>query len=327
MTPRTRTVATWAFRIAMLALCVLTVTHHDPAGIGFAALIALEPFTNVTASGLNTMTTQRIYPNTLEYLVLVLGGGTAPTKAQVSNIKIRLGQKPIWDVGNVTAAGSVIDAIAKYEGRVTTSTILVLPFSNPFARTPQQQFQGAIDFGSVNVRDMTFEITLTGGTTPTLTMYAQVSPPKLLTAAENLLFRAILKTPLSPSAATSYAPFLINYNQSGGALLRRLVFTPTSTPALLVTATEIKRDGLDIYEQIAATTTNAIESELFPHTPQTNYLFFDVIEDNIEKKALTSIRQDSKGNISIIPQQILLSNSGAGTYDVYADVLANLNGL
>jgi hypothetical protein len=42
---------------------------------------------------------------------------------------------------------------------------------------------------------------------------------------------------------------------------------------------------------------------------------------------LTTIRKDSKGNVSLIPQQILTSLSGGGTFDVVADVFANLNGL
>jgi hypothetical protein len=169
---------------------------------------------------------------------------------------------------------------------------------------------------------MTFEVTLAGGTAPTLSAIAEVAPPKVLDAQSNVLFRALLRTPLSPGAAATFAPQLINYGQAGGALLRRLFFF-----SALVTALEIKRDGLDIFEQIPLALNNAIQSEQFPHAPQANIFTYDVIEDDIESKALTTIRKDSKGNVSLIPQQILTSLSAGGTFDCVADVFANLNGL
>ncbi len=284
--------------------------------------ILLEPFQNVQATGVAQLTTQRIWPNTLEYISLVLGGTTF-TKAMITSLQVRLGQKPIWNLGfGNTNAGTDIQTINSYEGRGTTATLLTLPFADPFARTPKQQYLGAIDFGAVGVRDLTLLVTITGATAPTLTAWAEVAPPKTLDAASNLLFRAILETPLAPAAAGTFVPFLINYGQAGGALLRRLVFA-----SALVTALEIKRDGLDIFEQIPLAVFNAMETEIFPHVVQANYAIYDAIEDFIESKALTSVRADSKGNISLVPQQILISHSGAGAYNVYADVLANLNGL
>lgn len=281
------------------------------------AKIQLEPFQNVSAAGTALLTTTRIWPNTLEYIAITLGGGVPPTKAQISRLLVRLGSKPIWDL-----TGAELASICLYEGRTATATVLILPFANWFARSIPEQYLGAIDFGQVGVRDMTFEVTLAGGTTPTLSAIAEVAPPKVLDQQSNVLFRALLRTPLSPGAAATFAPQLINYGQAGGALLRRLFFF-----SALVTALEIKRDGLDIFEQIPLALNNAIQSEQFPHAPQANIFTYDVIEDDIESKALTTIRKDSKGNVSLIPQQILTSLSGGGTFDVIADVFANLNGL
>lgn len=281
------------------------------------AKIQLEPFQNVSAAGTALMTTSRIWPNTLEYLAITLGGGVAPTKAQLTRVLVRLGSKPIWDI-----TGAEMASISLYEGRTATATILILPWSNWFARSIPEQYLGAIDFGQVGVRDLTLEITIAGGTTPTLSAIAEVAPPKVLDAQSNVLFRALLRTPLSPAGAATFAPQLINYGQAGGALLRRLFFF-----SAVVTALEIKRDGLDILEQIPLALINAIQSENFPHAPQANIYTYDVIEDDIESKALTTIRKDSKNNVSLIPQQILTSLSGAATFDVVADVLANLNGL
>lgn len=281
------------------------------------AKIQLEPFQNVSAAGVAICTTSRIWPNTLEYIAITLGGGVAPTKAQLTRLLIRLGSKPIWDV-----TGAEIASICLYEGRTATATVLILPWANWFARSIPEQYLGAIDFGQVGVRDLTMEITVAGGTTPTISAIAEVAPPKVLDPASNVLFRALLRTPLSPAGSATFAPQLINYGQAGGALLRRLFFF-----SAVVTALEIKRDGLDILEQIPLALINAIESESFPHAPQSNIYTYDVVEDDIESKALTTIRKDSKGNVSLIPQQILASLSGAATFDVVADVFANLNGL
>lgn len=280
------------------------------------AKIQLEPFQNVSAAGTGIMTTTRIWPNTLEYIVITLGGGVAPTKAQISRLLVRLGSKPIWDI-----TGSEIASICAYENRTATATILILPFSNFDARSIAEQYLGAIDFGAVGVRDMTLEITLAGGTTPTLSAIAEVAPPKVLDPASNVLFRALLRNPIAPAAAATFLPLLLNYGQGGGALLRRLWFF-----SALVTALEIKRDGLDIYEQIPLATNNAILQEL-QNVPQANIFTYDLIEDRIESKALTTIRKDAKGNVSLIPQQVLASLSGGGAFDVVADVFANLNGL
>lgn len=281
------------------------------------AKIQLEAVQNVSAAGVAIGITSRIWPNTLEYLAFTLGGGTPPTKAQLTRILIRLGSKPIWDV-----TGSEIASICLFEGRTATATILILPFANWFARSIAEQYLGAIDFGQVGVRDMTVEMTIAGGVTPTVSWIAEVAPPKILDPASNVLFRALLRNPIAPASAATFLPLLLNYGQAGGALLRRLFFFSN-----LVTALEVKRDGLDILEQIPLALITAIQSESFPHTPQANIYTYDIVEDDIESKALTSIRTDSKKNVSLIPQQILASLSAGGAFDVISDVLANLNGL
>jgi hypothetical protein len=283
------------------------------------AKINLEPFQNVvTTGGVAIMTTTRIWPNTLEYIAITLGGGVPFTKANLTRIQIQLGSKTIWDL-----TGAELQSINSYEGRVATATYLLIPFANWFARSIAEQYLGAIDFGQVGIRDMTIQITTAAaGTTPTISAIAEVAPPKVLDAASNVLFRALLRTNVTVANATTFAPFLINYGQAGGALLRRMFFF-----SALVTALEWKRDGLDILEQIPLALITAIQSESFFHTPQANIYVYDVTEDDIESKALTTIRTDSKGNVSLIPQQTLVSNSGAGTYDVVSDVFANVNGL
>ena len=321
------------------------------------AKILLEPFQNVAVSSQAQLTTQRIWPNTLEYIMLVLGSTITGASAtgflpyHITNLQVRLGQKTIWYVTGTAGTQLDCEIFNQYENRTVTSNVhlqaygtgtypnvsgygpfinagffsyVSLDFANWFARSPKQQYLGAIDMGSVGVRCLTILATISSAVTGTLTMgaYAEVAPPKTLDQASNLLFRAILQTPLAPSGATVWTPFLINYGQSGGALLRRLYFANQT----ILLGVEVKRDGLDIYEQIASYLWTAVETEYF-HTPQASNAVIDFIEDNIESKALTSVRADSQGNISLIPQIINLSHGASGTYNCYADVFANLNGL
>lgn len=322
--------------------------------------ILLEPWQNVVATGQAQLTTSRIWPNTLEFISTILGAITtasglvttyAPTLAQITNIQVRLGNKVIWFIGasglTLGSATSItapdIAFINYYERRYSSLVAanqvpeITLPFANYLARTPKQQYLGAIDMGQNQVQQLTILLTTSGATSPLLQSYAEVAPPKQMDAASNLLFRAILQTPIAPSAATSITtPFLVNYGQSGGALLRRFY-----TISVLPIGLELKRDGLDIWEQIYAGVMGLMANEQSVNhqymgsfnptagAQANNYagMVYDAIEDNIEAKALTSVRSDSQGNISIIPQQVNIAHSAAGSYNSYADVLANLNGL
>lgn len=281
--------------------------------------IALEPFANNGAVGTMYLRTTRIFPNTLENIIIQLGGGVAPTKAQISRIVVKLGAstKPIWDI-----SGSQLDALNQYEGRTATATVLTLPFSTVRARTIESQLLGALDTGAIGVRELTLEVTVTGGTTPTLTAWAEIAPPKLFGegAPENQLFRALLTTPLTFTGALTRFPQTIATAAQGGALLRRLHFFSN-----LVTSFELRRDGVAYFEDTSLAVNNAYLQEL-ANVPQSNVYTFDAVDDDNESKALAQVRAD-QGGLALIPQQFLITVSGAGTVPCVADVLANINGL
>lgn len=281
--------------------------------------IILEPFSNNGAVGTMYLKTTRIFPNTLEAVIIQLGGGVAPTKAQLSRIVVKLGNstKPIWDI-----TGAQLNSLNLYEGRPNTATVLVLPFTNTRARTVESQMIGGVDFGAIGVREMTIEITVSGGTTPTLTAWAEVAPPKLFGegAPENQLFRALLTTPLTFTGALARFPQNIATAAQGGALLRRLQFF-----AAEVTSFELRRDGNPYFEDTPLAVNNAYLDEL-GHDPQASIYTFDAIDDDNESKALAQVRADA-GGLSLIPTQYLITVSGAATVPTIADVFANLNGL
>jgi hypothetical protein len=277
------------------------------------AKIKLEQFENVVANGTAVLTTERLWPNTLEYFVFELGGTF--TKAMITRLLIRFGSKVVWDV-----TGSQLLSMNLFEGRPNTATVLILPFSNSRARHLEQQYIGAPDFGAIGVRKVTIEVTIAGATSPTLAAWAEIAPPKLLSPSQNLMFRALLRQPLTPSAAVVDQAQQINWGQAGGAFLRRMHFF-----SALVTKLKIKRDGLDYFEDISLAVNNAILDEN-GWDPQANIFSFNSVEDDNELKALTSIRNDGAGG-SLVPQQILMTTSGSGSFEVVSDIFATLNGL
>jgi hypothetical protein len=267
------------------------------------------------------MQTTRLFPNTLEALIIQLGGTTPAVKAEISRIVVKLGSstKPIWDV-----SGAQINSMNLYEGRPSTATVLVLPFSNTRARTIESQMIGALDMGAVGIRELTLELTFTRATYDTITVaaWAEVAPPKLFgpNAPENQLFRALLTTPLAFTAALARFPQVISTAAQGGALIRRLNFFSS-----IVTSYEMRRDGIAYYEDTALAVNNAYLDEL-GHDPQANIYTFDAIDDDNESKALAQVRADA-GGLSLIPTQHLITTSGNGTVPTVADIFANINGL
>lgn len=281
--------------------------------------LLLETFSNPGVVTTQILKTERAYPNTLEALILQLGGGVAPTKAQLTRLVVKIGasNKPVWDI-----TGAQLNSLNLYEGRPNTATVLVLPFSNTRARTVESQMIGAMDFGAIGQRQLTLEVTVAGGTTPTLTAWAEIAPPKLFGegAAENQLFRALLTTPLTFASAQTRSPQVISTAAAGGGLIRRIhMFNST------VTSFELRRDGNAYFEDTPLAVNNAYLDEL-GHDPQSSIYTYDAIDDDNEAKALAQVRADKNG-LSLIPQQFLLTVSGSGDVPTIADIFANLNGL
>lgn len=275
--------------------------------------IKLEPFENVGNNLTAVMTTEAIYPNTLEKLIVRLGGTF--TKANIANLLVKIGTKTVMDL-----SGAQLTDLNEFEGRVQTATILTIPFANTRARTLAQQYLTAPDFGAIGARKLQILIAVSGATNPiTLDAWADVVAPGLLSPSGNRVFRQLLRTQLSPSAAVTDSPQPVNYGQAKGARLRRLHFF-----SALVTRVSIKRDGLQYFESIDLADNNAVLTEE-GWVPQANVFTFTADEDDNADKTLTSIRNDAQGG-SLVPQQILINTSGGGAFDAVADVIAGLDG-
>jgi Viral coat protein P2 N-terminal domain len=275
-------------------------------------LIKLDQFENVIATGVAKMTTDRVWPNVVEYIVLVLGGG-ALTKAMITRLVLKFGPKIMWDL-----SATQLQTLNSYDVDGAPVTHLFLPFANHRARTLEQQYIGAPDFGALGIKDLTIEATIAGATTPTLAAYASIVPTGILRAGPSQLCRLLRRTQLNPSGAvTEQAQTTLDLGASAGALVRRINFF-----SALVTRLRLKRDGLDYYEDVDLTTNNTLTTRT-GHVPQANVFTLDMIEDDNEMKTLTTVRKEAGG--SFVPQQILMTTSGGAAFDVISDILASPN--
>lgn len=285
------------------------------------SLVKLDGFQNVVTNDTAYLKTTKCFPNTLEYLAFQM---TNILRSDITRIQIKLGEatKPIWDV-----TGEEIEVINRYEGRPQTDTVLILPFSNPRARTVEAQFQGAVDFDALGVRELNVEITL--GTivgTPRIVPWACLAPPKVVDADARLLFRSLLKTNLTFQGAIDPEAKIISTAAAGGALLRRIFLgPPTATGLGIVTDFEYKRDSVSVFEKLPLAVNNAILEEL-GHDVPAQYYIYDAIDDDNESKAWTQVRRD-KGGISQIPTVFNVTTNNSGVVPTIADVHVNLKAL
>jgi len=279
--------------------------------------IKLDPFQNVGEGRQAVMITETIWPNTCEKLILqfTTSGAGAFAKANIEQLTLKFGTKEVWDI-----TGAQIAALNLFEVINEGVSTLTLPFYNQRARNLAQAYLTAPDFAALGVRKVQISLKVTGSTDPwTVDAWADVVAPGLLAPAGRLVFRQLLRQQLTPSAAEVDKPQSINIGQAKGARLRRLhFFSP------LVIDFTLKRDGLEFFQKVPL----ALQNELLKDAgwvPQTGVFSFVADEDDNADKTLTTIRQDSQGG-SLIPQQLLMSTSAAGAFDVIADVLAGLDG-
>ncbi len=273
----------------------------------------LDQFENVVATGRAKMVTDIIWPNVCEYVVLILGG-TSLTKAMLTQIIVKMGKKQVMEF-----TGTQLQSMNSYDVDGAPLTHLFIPFYNSRARTLEQQYAGAPDFGALGLRELTIEVQITGATAPTLTAKASIVPQGILRAGAARLCRTILRTQLNPAAAvTEQAQSAISLGAHAGMLVRRIHFF-----SALVTQLRVKRNSSDIYEKVTLADNNAILTRT-GHVPQANIFTLDAIEDDNELKWMTTL-QGEGAQAAFVPMQILMNTSAGGAFDVLTDGYADPN--
>jgi len=121
----------------------------------------LPAFENVVASGRASARVPR-YALTLQRVTLKLGGTTF-TKAQITEIRLRLGSHVIF-----YATGSHLQKMNSYKGMLDRATFLDIDFTQPKDKRMGGEFIGGIDMSRLPSGELYVEVTTSGATAPTL---------------------------------------------------------------------------------------------------------------------------------------------------------------
>lgn len=265
------------------------------------------PFSNVVPTG--TATNQVTPGRTLENLRLKLGG-TALTKAMISQIKLKANGKVI-----VEGTGSDIDKINAYRGRATAAAFLDLMFADYSLNNEFDRMVGAFDT-SQGISNITSEITITGATAPVLTpilIESAVQKDRSGAAAPYApLISKLLRYPFS-QATGGRLPVNVPFGPQSGSIIKRLHVFHTGN----MTGATVKEDGLVIHESVKAE--NEHEQTQQGRTPQANVYTLDFCVDGSIGKAL-----DTRNARSL---EWLFDFSAADNGTVYVEYLDPLGNL
>ena len=255
-------------------------------------LVKNLPFTNVVASGVATVS----LPVGMSYNRILLALGGTFTKAMITDIKVRLNGKVIFQ-----NTGSRLDLINTYRKRGVSASFLVIDFTEPDAKDMSEEYLGNINTAQ-GVSSLTMEVTIAGATAPTLDSYSELGAPAPLgVLAKQLLFTN------SFGGAGKFGFKIIDV-ANRGAIIKRVHFNHGGN----VTAVEVKKNGIVIFDNVL-TAVNTFYQLDYNKVSQTNLYTFDPCLDNNYTNAIRT--QD------MVSLEFNLTTSAADTVTACVEVL------
>lgn len=272
--------------------------------------IPLLPFQNVVATGKATVNMSNLLGYTVEYILLELGG-TALTKAMITDIDIKANAKTI-----TKSDGSKHDDINEYRGETASAAYLVIPYDESRARTELRNGSvidgekiGCIDT-TYGIQSLTGEITITGATAPTLVGYAEVSAAPASDPRFRGLIAKTFNFTVSPAAAGTFG-FDVAYGRQQGTIVKR-IFLFGST----VTGYEVKKNGITI-QKVTSSALNTFQQLREGRIAQANVQVIDFIKDGNQSAALNAYDAQV--------MEYYMTVSGAGNVVVLVEAYDPLN--
>lgn len=233
------------------------------------------PFLNVVASGVATLRLPR-WANTVTRLVMRLGGTTF-TKAMITDIKIKIGARVVYNV-----SGPRLDSINKYRGIYDHANFLTIDFTERDATGDVRPKEvGGYDLTTF-ADEVTVEVTIAGATAPTLEAVAFLTPPQ-----GNPFIKKLVYVPASSAVAGKFPVQIF----PKGALIQRVHFFYggtdwTGSANGNLSRLEVKKSGYVIWD--ADCLTARFMQQEYRKVPQSKVYTYDPILDNNMSGALVT---------------------------------------
>lgn len=233
-------------------------------------------FENVVAA--QTATLSRFHLGSMyDGIALKMGGGN--NAGNMTAIRLLINGKIAWNI-----TGTHLDTWNKYKQITNNASYLLVPFSDFNAYGEVQSQIGALDT-SQGVDTMSMEVDLGAGVAPTLAAYGFVSPPSPKGDTFANAFHAVLKKTQTPAAA-GQIDMSGPLGSKTGAYLKSMLFFHAN-----ITSLAVKRDGVNLYDDIDVATLNYMSS-IARRTTQAGLVVFDPADNNYPEDYLPTIRSD-----------------------------------
>jgi hypothetical protein len=272
--------------------------------------IKLPPFNNVAASSLANVDLSPLLGNSLQNIILQLGGTF--TKSQITGLQLKANGKTIIDTD-----GSKMDSRMQYRGLTASATLLCLDFMEWKARSKGAWLSGALDT-TVGIKNLRLEVSIGAATGPTLAGYATVSPPIVdpAYAATRSLIARVHRVTQTIGAAGQF-PLVIPHMDplQGGSIFKRIAFFSSN-----MTALQVFRNGILVHDSIAAVNNYRQQYE-GGRTPQAGLYMFDPIIPNLQEDEVFDTRPASGCQTA----QVFGTFSGGETITTEVEVIEPLD--
>jgi hypothetical protein len=299
---------TWLPTAGRAALDSLSSAIAAPLRQAGYILVDLEPFENVVATGVATVTWGKLVGRTVDRVILQLGGG-ALTKAMLTSIRILANEKVIFD-----DTGARTDDRQEYRGLTAAAAFLTLDFNEIRAHNDMNKVAGALDTIASGIKKLTAEVTITGATTPTLTAQAMVhASPQSADQNFNRLIAKVLQKTRNYGAAGEF-PFELGYMRHPLSLLKRVHFFGSTVTAVRIKVTT-RINGSQVTDEIFKATdaqNDQIQIE-YQRVPQANVYHVDFMVDGDVRESL------KLGEVESL--ECYVTVSGAGNVTAVSELL------
>lgn len=272
-----------------------------------------NPHLNVAADQPNTSVVD--HGKTIQETIFELGG-TAFTKAHMSEVKYIVNTRPIVDL-----SGAQLGKISAYRGATEEAAYLSVPFIDRTGRDQVDQEVGALD-SSMGITGINLDITIGAATAPTLKHFIKRSAPQMVRSQDG---KSLERAPYA-GMVSKYLRFLWQSNVSGrlpihlpynaeGTIIKRIHIEQTNN---LVTGVECKEGSVTVHKSTDLLNEHFLKDHGL--VPQTNWYSIDFVAAGLVKDAWDTRNAVGQANL-------FLDLSGADNGYIILEVIDRLDNL